>query len=339
MTANECFATGKLPLDYMQRLLSRYSSGDERLVAGPRVGEDVAVIDMGDRYMVVKTDPITFASDQIGWYAVHVNANDVATSGARPLWMLATILLPEEGTTPQLVESIFQQLRDACDSLGIVLVGGHTEVTWGLDRPLVTGVMIGEVAKGRLITTAGACEGDRVYLVKGMPIEATAIIAHEKADDLLARGYAPELIERARAYLHDPGISVVSVARMAAECAGVHAMHDPTEGGVATALYELAFASGNGIVAYGDQMPILPEGRLLCEAFGLDPLGAIASGALLVAVSLEGAEGLEAVYRAADVPCAHIADLVATERGMVLVDGDGERPLPRYDADQITRIF
>jgi len=339
MSQETVFGTGKLPLDYMQTLLSHYGSHDPRLIAGPRVGEDVAVIDMGDRYMVVKTDPITFASDQIGWYAVHVNANDIATSGARPLWMLAALMLPQTKTTPALVESILGQLRDACDELDVVLVGGHTEVTWGLDRAIVTGVMIGEVAKDRLITTAGARTGDRVYLVKGMPIEATAIIAHERGDDLLARGYDAELIARAKGYLYDPGISVVGVARLGAECPGVHAMHDPTEGGVATALHELAVASGNGLLAYEERMPILPEGRQLCEAYGLDPLGAIASGALLVAAAPEGGQMLEDVYREAGVPCAHIADLVERERGIMLRSGQVVRPLPRFDADQITQIF
>ena len=113
------FPRGKLPMDYLQGLLVRYTARDPRLVAGPRVGEDVAVIDMGDRYMVVKTDPVTFATDQIGWYVVNVNANDIATSGARPLWMLATVLLPEGRSTPSLVESIFGQISDACQELGV----------------------------------------------------------------------------------------------------------------------------------------------------------------------------------------------------------------------------
>ena len=145
---------GKLAPELLQSLLARYAHHDSRLIAGPAVGEDVAVIDMGDRYMVVKTDPITFATDQIGWYAVHVNANDIATSGARPLWMLNTILLPDGMTDRALVEGIFQQLHGACNELGIALVGGHTEVAWGLDRPIVVGVMIGEVPHDKLLTTA-----------------------------------------------------------------------------------------------------------------------------------------------------------------------------------------
>ena len=330
---------GKLPLEFLQDLLQAYTHSHERLIAGPGVGEDVAVIDMGDRYLVVKTDPITFATDQIGWYAVNVNANDVATSGARPLWMLATLLLPEATTTPALVKSIFAQLRDACEELGIALVGGHTEVTWGLNRPIVVGMLIGEVARDKLITNSGGQLGDRVLLVKGVPIEATAIIAREKADDLRRRGYDDRFLRVAQGYLRDPGISVVGAARIAADHPGVHAMHDPTEGGLATGLHEVAFASGTGLRLHADRVPVLAEGRRLCQEYGLDPLGAIASGALLVMVEPTQADALSEAYTRAGIPCTHIGDLVPPDEGIYMLRAGERRPLPRYDADEITKVL
>ncbi|NLD72161.1 MAG: hydrogenase expression/formation protein [Chloroflexi bacterium] len=339
MPSEAVYPTGKLPLETLAALLQCCPAQDPRLVAGPRPGEDVAVIDMGDRYMVVKTDPITFATDEIGWYAVHVNANDVATSGATPLWMLATVLLPEGRTTDALLNGIFGQLRSACDELGITLVGGHTEVTYGLERPIVVGVLIGEVARERLITTAGARVGDRVLLVNGIPIEATALIAHERAADLRARGYSEAFIARAREYLHDPGISVVAPARIAAAHPGVHAMHDPTEGGLATGLHELAYAAGTGLRLDAARVPIAPEGARLCAEYGLDPLGAIASGSLIVAIDAEEAKALCARYRDAGIPCAHIADLVPEEEGLLMVRDGEVVPLPRFDTDEVTRVF
>lgn len=339
MKAEDIFSTGKLPLDLLNTLLERYTRPDDRLIAGPGVGEDVAAIDMGDRYIVVKTDPITFASDQIGWYAVHVNANDVATSGARPRWMLNTILLPDQETTSDLVETIFSQLHKACETLDITLVGGHTEVTWGLNRPIVVGVLIGEVPRKDLITTAGAKEGDHILLAKGIPIEATALIARERADDLRQRGYDETFLERARNYLYDPGISVVDAARIAAKHPGVHAMHDPTEGGLATGLHELALAAGNGLVLYADDVPVTEEGRQLCEEYDLDPLGAIASGALIITVAPEEKGALMEAYREAHIPCACIGEMLAAEVEVYMMR-DGERlPLPRYDQDEIARIF
>ncbi len=339
MDEKASFHVGKLPMEFLQELLQTYAGRDARLVTGPRVGEDVAVIDMGERYMVVKTDPITFATDQIGWYVVNINANDIATSGARPLWMLNTILLPEHGATPELVRSIFAQLHAACQELGITLVGGHTEVTWGLTRPIVVGVLIGEVAREKLITTAGARVGDDVLLVKGIPIEADLIIAREKAHELLRRGYDESFLRRAQNYLYDPGISVVAAARLASEHAGVHALHDPTEGGLATGLHELAFAAGTGLRLDADAVPILPEGQRLCAEYGLDPLGTIASGALVVAVDPQQTASLARAYAAAGIPCTRIGELLPAEEGICMVCNGRRRPLPRYDVDEITKVL
>ncbi len=196
---------GKLNPEFLEQLLRRYANPGERVVVGPGVGEDAAVIDFGERYLVAKTDPITFATDEIGWYAVNVNANDVAAMGATPRWFLATVLLPEGQTTPELVETIFAQIGDACAALEIGFVGGHTEVTYDLHRPIVVGQMLGEVAKDGLIRSAGARPGDALLLTKGVGIEATAIIAREKEAELAGR-LSPEEIVQAQNFLHDPGI-------------------------------------------------------------------------------------------------------------------------------------
>ena len=138
------------------------------------------MFDFGDRYLVAKTDPITFATSEIGWYAVNVNANDVAVMGATPRWFLATVLLPAGLATAEMAERIFADIFDACAALGVSLAGGHTEITHSLDRPIISGTMLGEIAKHRLITTSGARPGDAVLLVKAVPIEGTALIALER---------------------------------------------------------------------------------------------------------------------------------------------------------------
>jgi hydrogenase maturation factor len=199
--------------------------------------------------------------------------------------------------------------------------------------------MIGEVAKERLITTAGARVGDKVLLVNGVPIEGTAIIAREKATELSARGYDEAFIARAQDFLHAPGISVLAAARLAAAYDGVSAMHDPTEGGLATGLHELAHAADAGLVLHLGAVPVLAEGRRLCAEYGLDPLGVIASGALIVAVAPERAQGLLELYARAGLPCACVGELLPAAEG-VWAERDGVRvPLPRYDTDEIARIL
>ena len=330
---------GKLRADALRAIFDKLAPRDPRVIVGPRVGEDAAVIDLGDRYLVATSDPITFATDDLGWYALHVNANDIAVRGARPRWFLATLLLPPETTTDESVEGLFAQLAEACEELDVSLVGGHTEVTHGLDRPVVAGTMLGEVAKDKLVTTGGARVGDAVVMTKGVPLEGAAIIAREREADLRQRGVAPAVIRRAKGFLRVPGISVLPEAEIACELATVHAMHDPTEGGIATALGELAEAAGVGLRIDAERIVRLPEGVELCRAFGLDPLGTLASGALLLTLAPADAGVVIHALAREGIDSHYIGQVVAPEQGVKLVDGARERPMPVFAQDEITRLF
>ena len=244
----ETFSAGKLPPSFLESLFRKLPAGDSRVRIGPQVGEDAAVIDMGDRYLVAKTDPITFAADRIGWYLVNINANDVACMGADPKWLLVTCLLPEHGTDAGCVEALFEDLSSACSELGISVCGGHTEVTLGLDRPILVGQLLGEVDKDRFVDKRNVRPGDVVLLTKGIAVEGTCVIARERAR-LLEEKVPGEILAKARGFLEDPGISVVKDARVALEAAGpdVHGMHDPTEGGLFQGVRELAMRAGVGI--------------------------------------------------------------------------------------------
>lgn len=339
--------TGKLPPALLDDLLRRFSSSDARLIVGPRAGEDAAVIDFRAQavtpdgsFLVAKTDPITFATDEIGWYAVHVNANDVATMGAQPRWFMATILLPAGRTTPALAEQVFTQLHTACAQLGITLAGGHTEVTHGLERPMICGTLLGEVRPADLVTTAGALVGDAVYLLRAVPIEGIALIAREKEADLLRRGVDADLVRRAQGFLHTPGISIVAAARLVCATLHPHSMHDPTEGGVVTGLWEIARAAGVGLRVDLHTIPIPDEGRLLCRFYGLDPLGTIASGGLLVAVAEKDEARLVAACQRENIPVVRLGTVVTPAEGVMERGDDGEwQPLRTFVTDEITRLF
>ncbi len=330
---------GKLRPAFLEAVLTRYPPKDPRVVVGPRIGEDAAVLDMGDRFLVATTDPITFATEDLAWYALQVNANDIAVRGAQPKWFLATLLLPEGRTDEATVERLFEDITTACEELEVALVGGHTEVTSGLERPIVVGTMLGEVAKDKLVITGGARVGDAIVLTKGVPLEGAALIAREKEAELRARGIRPAVIARAKGFLRQPGLSVLPEAEIACELATVHAMHDPTEGGVATALHELAAAAGVGLRIDKSRITVLPEGAELCRAFGLDPLGTIASGALLMTLSpAEAGMVIHALAREG-IDSHYIGQVVPREEGLSLVDGNHREPLPIFEQDEITKLF
>ena len=254
-------------------------------------------------------------------------------------WFLATVLLPEGKASEARVETLFGELAAACAELGVALVGGHTEVTAGLPRVIVSGCMLGEVAKDRLVTTGGARVGDTLLLTKGAPLEGAAILARERGDEARRRGVPAEVVERARELLRRPGISVVPEARLACAAARVHAMHDPTEGGVATACWEMAQAAAVGLRVDRERIPVLSEGRVLCEAFGLDPLGAIASGSLLLAVDPSEADAVVAACRGAGIECTAVGRVTPESEGVTLTSGGVARPMPCFVQDEITKVF
>jgi hydrogenase maturation factor len=248
-------------------------------------------------------------------------------------------LLPEGRTSDDDVATLFARLHEACEEIEVTLVGGHTEVTHGIDRPIVAGTMLGEVAKDKLVTTGGAQVGDAVVMTKGVPLEGAAIVAREKEAELRARGVLASVVRRAKGFLRAPGLSVLPEAEIACELATVHAMHDPTEGGIATALHELADAAGVGLRIDRARIMILPEGRILCDAFGLDPLGTIASGALLMTLApAEAGVVIHALARES-IDCHFIGQVVPREQGVTLVDGAKQEPLPIFPQDEITRLF
>jgi len=328
---------GKLDHDFLESLLKKYTNADKRVILGAQVGEDAAVIDMGDHFLVAKTDPITFAVDQIGYYAVHVNVNDIVCMGATPKWFLATILLPERASR-QLAEEIFSQLSAVCKKEGIAYCGGHTEVTIGLDRPIVIGQMLGEAAKEALKLKKNARVGDHLILMQAAPVEATSILSREKGE-LLKERFSDEFVKKCRNLFNDPGLSVRAYAELAQKTAEVHAMHDPTEGGVATAIHELALAAGTGVRVDMQKIPLLTEGKLVCDFFNLDPLGCIASGSLLLAVPYKSIAPLIKASERANVPAADIGKLVEKSQGMVLIDADSAQNLPLFTRDELTKVL
>ena len=333
---------GKLPHSLLGELLGGLPHDDPRLLVGPTVGEDAAVIDFApgsDRLLVAKSDPITFATDQIGYYAVNVCVNDLAVAGATPRFYFPTLLLPAGQTDANLAAAIFRQIGDACRQMGIVVAGGHSEITPAVTQPVVAGSLLGEVARRRVITSGGCRPGDVVLLGGTVPVEGTSLIAREKRAALLEMGWSLAVIDEAAGYLYKPGISVLTPALLAADARLVTAMHDPTEGGVATGLLELALAAGVGIEIDLDEIPVEPLAHDLCAVFGLDPLGVIASGALLATAAPEHVDQLLDLWGGAGWQGTVIGRILPQAGQYVALRGGSPVPFPTYAVDEITKLW
>jgi len=332
------FPVGKLDFRLLEKLLNSNPIKDTRVIVGPRIGEDAAVIDFGNKYLVAKTDPITFTTHRIGWYAVNVNANDIATMGATPKWFLATALLPEGKTDAKLVTRIFRDIVEATQSLHITLCGGHTEISSKVDRPIIIGHMLGEVEKDKLVVNANAKPGDDLLLTKGIAIEGTTIIAREKTA-LIRKQFGDRFLKKALAFVDKPGLSVVADALLANKVAKIHAMHDPTEGGLATGIMELAKVSGTGVLVDAEKIPCYEETEQICKLFNIQPLGLIASGALLIALDPKDTKEVIAILAENGILCTPIGKLTKNTDWLRLLKRGKIVKMPIFKVDEITKVL
>lgn len=332
----EPLPAGKLPSWLLRKVLPG-STRDPDILVGPGVGRDAAAIAVGERVLVAKNDPITFASEGGAAHLVEVNANDVACMGATPRWLLVTALLPH-GVTPADVLNQFAELRETCRQRSVELIGGHTEIVPGLARPILVGMMLGDAAPHELVRPGGAQPGDVLLVTKGLAIEGTALLARERADVLQER-IGDELVRAAASLLDEPGISVVAEAEIARRTGEVTALHDPTEGGFASAVRELAIVSGAGVEINAQAIPILDETRAVAEALDIDPLGMLASGSLLIATRQEGVPAIVRAIESAGIPVSVVGRLTENPDEASLIDGREKRSLPEFAVDEVARVL
>ena len=325
---------GKIPVDILKEVVFKNLGAERKeVVVGPSAGIDGAVLDLGDKSIVVSMDPITGAVERIGWLAVNVNANDVATFGVEPAFLFSCIMLPENAER-NLVENISVQMSAAAKDLGIAIVGGHCESTLGLANPIVVCCIMGMTEKNGYVTAGGAKPGDKLILTKSAGIEGTAILATDREKEL-QQTLSAEVLEKAKDFWSQ--ISVVKDALTAYRTGGVHAMHDPTEGGVAGGIHEMADASNVGVKVFKETIPVQPETAEICRHFQVDPLQLIGSGALLVSAEAKSASQIVRALKLEGIQASVIGEFTENQAQRVLTQKDGgrEKALPRPLSDHL----
>ncbi len=325
---------GKLEWSALERLLRLLPVGGEGVLVGPGVGEDAAVIRAGEGFIVAHVDPITAAAERVGYLAVHVAANDVAVRGVRPQWFMPTVLLPE-GAEDELAERVFRDMARALRELGGVAVGGHTEVSPGISKPIVVMAAMG-YTRGRVVLTSGARPGDVVLAAGRLGGEGAGVIAWDFADRLRAAGVPPEVVERARGFVEE--ISAVEAALALRDYAS--SMHDPTEGGLLQALREVALASGVSIRVDLRRVALDPVVKAVTSAAGVDPLRLLSSGSVIATVPREHAERAVQALRSRGIQCSEVGVVEEGPRGLVVLESEeGERRVEEDIVDEIYKLW
>jgi hydrogenase maturation factor len=324
---------GKIPVDVLQEVIFKHLGVKrEEVVLGPSAGIDGAVIDITDKSLIVSTDPITGAIERIGWLAVNINANDVATFGVAPAFFLSCILLPENADR-KTVETISIQMDEAANQLNMAIVGGHCEVTPGLSNPIVVGCTMGVTDKGNYVTAGGAKTGDKIILTKSIGIEGTAILASDK-EKLLKKTINPSVVESAKKFFNQ--ISVAKEAILAFKTGGANAMHDPTEGGLAGGIHEMADASNLGVKIVEKEICIRQETLEICRFFKIDPLQLISSGALLISAKPEFADKIVDRLEQKKIHASIIGEFLRKPKDRILLKESGKiLTLPRPLSDHL----
>ena len=305
---------GKVPAEVLQKMVIQSLVPDKDVVVGPEIGVDFAVVDLDGKYLIVASDPITGVQSNIGWYAVNVCANDVATSGSRPRFLETVILLPR-GAKSLLVGEISQQISSAASKLQMSIIGGHTELTQGIDRPIVVVTAMGFADK--FVTSRDVREGDVMMVTKTAAIEGTAILATAFKDKLVT--YDSSIMKKVDASRSK--ISVVEDAVTAFETGFIHAMHDPTEGGILGGAYEMSVSSKVGFEILEEDVPIASETKTICEVLNIDPLKLISSGSLLMAVDPEGVEDVRLALRKSGIDATEVGRFREQRRILTRKDG------------------
>lgn len=324
---------GKLTAELLHQVVFPFLGAERAdVLVRPGVGQDCSVLDLGEQLAVLSSDPITASSHNLGYLAVHVSANDIAATGAEPVGLLITLLLPP-GAKPALIRDIMRDVHSAAAGLGMAVLGGHTEFTPAVRQPVAAVTALGRVSKENYVTTGGGRPGDTLLLTKTAAREGTAILATDFAERLTPV-LGSELIRRAQEFLHS--ISVVAEGRIAAR-QGATAMHDVTEGGVLSAAAELATASGCGVELWADRVPVAEETAAICRFFGLDPLGLIGSGSLLIAA--RAPEAIRVALAAAGIAASPIGRLLPADEGCWVTAAGQRRPLTVPPRDELYRVL
>lgn len=327
---------GKIPPDILEEIvfskISKSKIKRDDVIFRPKTGEDCSAVDIGNELCVLSCDPITGASEEIGYLAVQINCNDIFSAGAVPIGILVTILLPPNSSEYEL-EKIMKGLQKGVDELSIEILGGHTEVSDAVVKPLVSATVIGKTVNRNFISTGGAKEGQKLIMTKWAGLEGSTIIAHDKEKELLEKGISQEKIDFCKTFSNY--LSIGKESAIATKW-GATAMHDVTEGGVLGGAWEMADCSGLGVVIDKNKIPVKKETLEICNLYKIDYLKLISSGCMLISVNECDCENMISNLNGYGIDSTIIGEFIKGKSSILV--NDELIPLSEPDTDEIYKI-
>ena len=328
---------GKLPNNMLEIFLKDINRDNEDIIIGPDVGEDTAAVKLGNKdVLVIKSDPITFTTDKMGIYAVNINLNDIATSGAKGKWITVTMLLPE-GIYFDEIQKIMSDINTCCIESNLLICGGHTEITDSVIRPIISCTILGTIFEAQLINKKSIEINDSIIMTKFAGLEGTSIIANDFYDTLIDSGISADDLELCKNFIED--ISITPEAEIVSKGYQITALHDVTEGGIATALSELSTAAGHGFEVDIDMIPVHPITKKICKYFSIDPLGLISSGSLIICCRNNRTSELMNDLRDNNIKATLIGKVNTKAAGTVSSSNNTDKQWPQFSSDEITKLI
>ncbi|MGJ7045870.1 AIR synthase family protein [Thermoanaerobacterium thermosulfurigenes] len=322
---------GKVPTDILSKLIyTNLGVKRNEVAVHAGIGEDCSVIEFGQYAAVLSTDPITASNNLSGYLSVIISCNDIASCGAKPIGVLETILLPI-GSDEESLNKIVQEIDRGAKELNIEVLGGHSEVTSSVNKPVISTTAIGVCSKDKFIKTSGAKLNDDVIVTKSVGIEGTFIVVNDYYEKL-SNHISESVLDSAKSFITD--LSVVKEGLIAAEC-GVNCMHDITEGGILGAAFEIAEASNMGIEIFSDLIPVRNETKIICDYFNLDPFKLISSGSMII-TSSNGKKIVDELKKQ-NIDATIVGKI--TKSGKYLIDGNKKIEINPPTSDEIYNIL
>ena len=311
---------GKIPNDILKKVVFKYLGVEnKKIIDGAHIAGDTAIVDFdSDKYLAIKTDPITGAIKNIGKHSIIINSNDMAARGAIPKYFLATILLPPKSTVDDL-ETICKDMNEAAIEYNISIIGGHSEVSPTVNNPVVVGLMIGEINRDNLLLAKNIEVGDKIILIKSVGIEGCSIIGHDHYK-LINNSFSEKIIFEAKNLINE--ISILKESLLIRKMKGIKFMHDPTEGGLIGGLIEICDLINKGFTIYEKEIIIYNCVRIICKRLKINPLRLLSSGALIVICNPENSKEIINKINKSGIEAKDIGEITVSSNNLVLKNGN-----------------